>query len=64
MVFAPIILVSLICNALYCAVKIYRDFKGGDAAFGVVGLVGVLGSSGLSVTAIVAILMTSEGQLT
>jgi len=59
-----LILVGLFCNAIYCAVKIHRDFQSGHAAFGVVGLIGVVGSTGIAATAIAAIILISEGQLT
>ncbi len=63
MIFTPLILVGVICNAIYCVVKILQDFRHDRAAFGVVGLVGLIGATGLSVLSIAALLLTSDGLL-
>jgi hypothetical protein len=62
-IFAPMMIVGLICNAIYCTSKIYGDFKNGRAGIGLVGLVGLVAATGLSIAAIFAVLLTSEGRL-
>ena len=64
MIFTPLIVVGVLCNAIYCAVKIRQDFRGDHAAFGVVGLVGLVGATVMSVLSISALLITSSGELT
>jgi hypothetical protein len=56
-------IVGLVCNAIYCTAKIYGDFRNDRAAVGLVGLVGLVASIGLSIAAIFAVLITSEGKL-
>jgi hypothetical protein len=62
-IFAPMIIVGLVCNAIYCIVKIYDDCKNGQAAFGVVGLVGLIAATGLSTVALFTVLLTSDGKI-
>lgn len=63
MIFAPLMLVGLICNLTYCAVKITQDLRNGRAV-GIVGLIGAIGGPVLSVIAIATVMLTSNGELT